>query len=455
MEPIKVFELSKEYLESLREAIELTDIDFIKQSFDGVNEADIAALLDELNMQEALYVLRLLEAEVAADILIELDEDSLTRVIYEMEPSELAAYIDQMDSDDAVDILNLLTVREREDVISHLQEKEKSAHILDLLRYDEDSAGGLMAKEFIKANKNWNVIQTIEEIRRQAEKVEKIYSIYVVDNKQHLLGRVSLKKIILASSDTKIADIYEPELISVPTHLDEEEVAEIMRRYDLESIPVVNAKNKLVGRITVDDILDVIREQSEEDMQAMTGISADVEESDSIFRISKARLPWLLIGVIGGLMGAKIIGFFEDGLSKYIALASFIPLVAATGGNVGIQSSSLVVQTLASKSVFDDTPWERFVKGFLIALLNGVVLGLFVFAVVKFIYGFDAIFGFTIGLAMFCVVLLASFMGTVTPLVLNRFGVNPAIASGPFITTANDLIGLAVYFGVAMLLLNL
>ncbi|SIT10041.1 magnesium transporter [Belliella pelovolcani] len=455
MEPIKVFELSKEYLESLREAIELTDIDFIKQSFDGVNEADIAALLDELNMQEALYVLRLLEAEVAADILIELDEDSLTRVIYEMEPSELAAYIDQMDSDDAVDILNLLTVREREDVISHLQEKEKSAHILDLLRYDEDSAGGLMAKEFIKANKNWNVIQTIEEIRRQAEKVEKIYSIYVVDNKQHLLGRVSLKKIILASSDTKIADIYEPELISVPTHLDEEEVAEIMRRYDLESIPVVNAKNKLVGRITVDDILDVIREQSEEDMQAMTGISADVEESDSIFRISKARLPWLLIGVIGGLMGAKIIGFFEDGLSKYIALASFIPLVAATGGNVGIQSSSLVVQTLASKSVFDDTPWQRFIKGLLIALLNGVVLGLFVFAVVKFIYGFEAIFGFTIGLAMFCVVLLASFMGTVTPLVLNRFGVNPAIASGPFITTANDLIGLAVYFGVAMLLLNL
>ncbi len=455
MEPIKVFELSKEYLESLRDAIELADIDFIKESFEGVNEADIAALLDELNLQETLYVLRLLRHEISADILIELDEVSLTRVITEMEASELAVYIDQMDSDDAVDILNLLSVREREDVISHLQEKEKSDHILDLLRYDEDSAGGLMGKEFIKANKNWNVIQTIEEIRRQAEKVEKIYSIYVVDNKQHLLGRVSLKKIILTSSDTKIADIYEPELVSVPTHLDEEEVAEIMRRYDLESIPVVNAKNKLVGRITVDDILDVIREQSEEDIQAMTGFSADVEESDSIFRISKARLPWLLIGVIGGLMGAKIIGFFEDGLSKYIALASFIPLVAATGGNVGIQSSSLVVQTLASKSVFDDTPYQRFIKGLLIALLNGVVLGLFVFSVVKFIYGFDAIFGLTIGLAMFCVVLLASFMGTVTPLVLNRLGINPAIASGPFITTANDLIGLAVYFGVAVLLLKL
>jgi magnesium transporter len=396
-----------------------------------------------------------LPASTAADILIELDEDSLIQVIRELETTELAGLIDQMESDDAADILILMPTKDREDVISHLQEKEKSANILDLLRYDEDSAGGLMAKEFIRANKNWNVVQTIEEIRRQAEKVEKIYSIYVVDNRQHLLGRVSLKKIILASSDTKISDIYEPELISIPTHMDGEEVAEIMRKYDLESVPVVNAKNRLVGRITVDDILDLIREQSEEDIQAMTGISADIEESDSIFRISKARLPWLLIGVVGGLMGAKIIGFFEVGLSKYIALASFIPLVAATGGNVGIQSSSLVVQSLASKSVFDDTPWQRFVKGLLIALVNGVVLATFVFLVVVFIYGFESIFGFTIGLAMFCVVLLSSFMGTITPLVLDRFGINPAIASGPFITTANDLLGLSVYFGVAMLLLKL
>ncbi|RZS96925.1 magnesium transporter [Cecembia calidifontis] len=455
MEPIKSFELSKEYLESLREGIEIQDNQFITESLEGANVADIAAILDELNLDEAIYVLRLLSPSTAADILIELDEDSLIKVIREMEASELAALIDQMESDDAVDILILMPSKEREDVISYLQEKEKSANILDLLRYDEYSAGGLMAKEFIKANQNWNVVQTIEEIRRQAEKVEKIYSIYVVDNKQHLLGRVSLKKIILSSSDTKISDIYEPELISVPTHMDGEEVAEIMRKYDLESVPVVNAKNKLVGRITVDDILDLIREQSEEDMQAMTGISADIEESDSVFKISKARLPWLLIGVIGGLMGAQIIGFFEDGLSKYIALASFIPLVAATGGNVGIQSSSLVVQTLASKSVFNDTAWQRFIKGLMIAVVNGIVLGTFVFAVVVFIYGFESIFGLTIGLAMFCVVLLASFMGTVTPLVLDKFGINPAIASGPFITTANDLLGLAVYFGVAMTLLKL
>jgi magnesium transporter len=449
------FSLSKEYLENLKIGIEEGHDDLILESLEGVNDADIGALLDELEKAEALYVLKLLPVEVAADVLIEMEDTSLQNVVKLMDGSELAALMDQMDSDDAADILIMMGAKEREEVISSLKVKEKSAHILDLLRYEEDSAGGLMAKEFIKANQTWSVIQTIEEIRRQAENVEKLYSIYVVDNKQRLLGRVSLKKIILSSSDTKIADIFEPDLIAVPTHLNQEEVAEMMRKYDLESVPVVNSKNKLVGRITVDDILDVIKEQSEEDIQAMTGISADVEESDSIFRISKARLPWLLIGVIGGLLGAQIIHFFEDGLSKYIALASFIPLIAATGGNVGIQSSSLVVQTLAAKSVFEDSAYSRFIKGLLVATLNGVMLGGFVFLVVVFIYGFDAIFGVTVGTALFCVVLLASFMGTVTPLVLNRLGINPAIASGPFITTANDLIGLAVYFGVAMLLLNL
>jgi magnesium transporter len=360
-----------------------------------------------------------------------------------------------MDSDDGADILNLFPDKEREEIIAEIQDKVKLDQILELLRYEEDTAGGIMAKEFIRANKNWNVVQTINEIRRQAENVEKIYSIYVVNNKQQLLGRVSLKKIILSSSETKIEDIFDEDVISVPIHLDQEEVATIMRKYDLESVPVVNAKKKLVGRITVDDILDVVQEEADEDIQAMAGVSADIEESDSVFTISKARLPWLLIGVIGGLMGAKIIGFFEDGLSKYLALASFIPLVAATGGNVGIQASSLIVQSLASKSAFDDTPWQRFIKGFIVAVLNGFVLGGFVFLVVVFIYGFEPIFGVTVGTALFCVVLLSSFMGTVTPLVLNRFGVNPAIASGPFITTTNDLLGLAVYFGVAMLLLKL
>jgi magnesium transporter len=360
-----------------------------------------------------------------------------------------------MDSDDAVDVLNQLVIKDREDVISHLHEKEKSAHILDLLRYEEDSAGGLMAKELIKANLNWTVDQTIEEIRRQAENVEKIYAIYVVDNKEKLLGRVALIKIILASSNTRIADIYDDEVISVPTDMDEEEVAEIMRKYDLEAVPVVNVKNKLVGRITVDDILDVIREQAEEDIQAMTGISEDVEESDSVYKLSKARLPWLLIGMVGGLVGAGFIGFFEEGLNAVTALAFFIPLITATGGNVGIQSSSLVVQTLANKSIFEESLGKRFVRVLLVALLNGMVLAFFVFLTIVYVYGESFHFGVVVSVALFCVVVLASFMGTFTPIVLDKIGINPAMASGPFITTANDLIGLAVYFGIATLLLKL
>jgi len=455
VEIIKQFELSKEYLESLRQGIGAGDLDFIRQSLDGVNVADVAAILDELSLVDSIYVLRILESQLAADILIELDDSTLFKVLEEMEEEEIASFIELMDSDDGADILNLLSEKEREGVISHFQDQVKSEQILELLRYEEDTAGGIMAKEYIRANKNWNVVQTINEIRRQAENVEKIYSIYVVNNRQQLLGRVSLKKIVLASEDTRIEDIYDDEVISVPTHMDQEEVAGLMRKYDLESVPVVNAKNKLLGRITVDDILDVIREEAEEDIQAMSGISDTVDEYDSVIKLTKARLPWLLIGIVGGLLGAGFIGFFEEGLNKVTALAFFIPLITATGGNVGIQSSSLVVQSLANKSAFDDSLWTRFIKGLMVAIINGLILATFVFGVVVLFYDTEVAFAFVVSIALFSVVLLSSFMGTFTPIVLDRFGINPALASGPFITTANDLIGLAVYFLVAMSLLNI
>ncbi len=455
METIKQFELSKEYLESLQFAIEAEDIDFIRESFEGVNVADIAALLEELSFEEAIYVIRILEKQHSADILIELEDDTLSRLLRDMESEEISRYIELMDSDDGADILNLFAERDREEIISHFQDKVKSDQVLELLRYDEETAGGIMAKEYIRANKNWNVVQTINEIRRQAENVEKIFSIYVVNNRQQLMGRVSLKKIVLSAEDTKIEDIYEDEVISVPTFMDQEEVAEIMRKYDLESVPVVNAKNKLVGRITVDDILDVIMEEAEEDIQAMTGISDTVDEYDSVIRLSKARLPWLLIGIVGGLLGAGFIGFFEEGLNKVTALAFFIPLITATGGNVGIQSSSIVVQSLASRSIFDDSLSKRFLKVFLVAILNGIILATFVFGVIVLFYGSETEFALVVSIALFSVVLLASFMGTITPIVLDKMGINPALAAGPFITTANDLLGLAVYFLVAMSLLSI
>jgi len=455
VEIIKQFELSKEYLESLQQAIEAEDLNFIQESLDGVNVADIAALLDELSMEESIYVLRVVDLQLSADIIIELEATTQHRVLKELEVQEMANLIELMDSDDGADILNLFLEREREDIISHFQDKVKSDQILELLRYDQDTAGGIMAKEYIRANKNWTVVQTINEIRRQAENVSKIYSIFVVNNRQQLMGIVSLKRIILASEETKIEDIYEEEVISVLTYMDQEEVAEVMRKYDLESLPVVNSKNKLVGRITVDDILDVIREEAEEDIQAMTGISDTVDEYDSVIKLSKSRLPWLLIGICGGLLGAGFIGFFEEGLSKVTALAFFIPLITATGGNVGIKTSSIVVQSLASKSIFDDSLAKRFLKVLLVAILNGLILATFVFGVVVLFYKTDVAFAMVVSIALFSVVLLASFMGTITPIILDKIGINPALASGPFITTANDLIGLAVYFLVAMSLLNI
>ena len=446
------FELSKEYLDLVLQAIEQKDDAFILETMEGVNPADISALLDEVDSDEARYVLDVLNNEVGAEVIEELEEDTRKEFLQELQPVEIAQYIVEMESDDAVDIINDLPVKTREEVIAAIDDPETAAHIQELMRYDEDCAGGLMAKEMIVANINWTIDQTIEEIRRQAENVRKIYSIYVIDEKGRLKGRVSLKKIILSKNETHIKDIYEDDVIHVETYMDEEEVADIMQKYDLDAVPVVNLQEKLVGRITIDDVIDVITEQAEEERQLMSGISGDIEEDDSIWAISKARLPWLLIGLVGGTLGAWAIGFFEGSLERNAALAFFIPLVMATGGNVGIQSSTLVVQSLANRSAFEDSLAKRIGRMFLVAILTGVVLALISFFIV-YIWKGDRNLGSVVSISLICVVMLASFMGTATPLALDKLGINPALASGPFITTTNDILGIIVYLAIANLLL--
>ncbi|PWL29015.1 magnesium transporter [uncultured Roseivirga sp.] len=446
------FELSKEYLDLVLRAVEKRDAGFIRDTMEGVNPADISALLDEVETDEARYVLDVLNNEVGAEVIEELEEDTRKEFLEELEPQEIAQYIVEMESDDAVDIINDLPVKTREEVIAAIDDPESAAHIQELMRYDEDCAGGLMAKEMIVANINWTVIQTIDEIRRQVENVEKIYSVYVVDDKNKLQGKVSVKKIILSRDNTRILDIYDSDIIHVETYMDEEEVADIMRKYDLDAVPVVNLQGKLVGRITIDDIVDVITEQAEEERALMSGISGDVEEDDSIWAISKARLPWLLIGLVGGTLGAWAIGFFEGSLERNAALAFFIPLVMATGGNVGIQSSTLVVQSLANRSAFEDSISKRIGRMFLVAIFTGVVLAIISFLIV-FLWKDDQTLGTVVAVSLVCVVMLASFMGTATPLALDKLGINPALASGPFITTTNDILGIIVYLAIANLLL--
>ncbi|MGF1533503.1 MAG: magnesium transporter [Bernardetiaceae bacterium] len=448
------FVLTKSFIEEVEAAVLQQKEATIRAAFEEMHPADISTVLYELDTEACKYILDLLDDKTSAEILSNLEEDTLEEFLPVFAPHELARFFDFIDSDDAVDMLEVLPLKMREEVISYIKNREKAGYILDLLRYEEDVAGGLMAKELIKANINWTVVQCIEEIRRQAERVNKIHSVYVIDDEGVLLGRVSIKEILLAEDHTQIADIYIPNIVTVYTYEDEEEVARIMQRYDLEAIPVISMRGTLLGRITIDDVMDVVKEQAEDSQRAMSGISGDIEEADSVWKLSKARLPWLMIGMMGGLVGAQFMGFFENELRVVPAMAFFIPLIMATGGNVGIQSATLVVQALADSSGLQEKLGRRLIRSLTVALLNGFVIASVVL-LTNYLFTGDFRLSFVVSTALFSVVIVASLMGTITPLILNQFKVNPAVASGPFITTANDLIGLAIYFMTARLLYNL
>jgi magnesium transporter len=446
------FELSKEFRDRFQQALDERDNTFIVETLKSVQSADISALLYEFSSEESKYVLDLLDNEVHAEIIRDLDSDTRKAFLKIYTPTEVGGVLNQLNSDDVADILHELPVKEREEVLA-LIDADLRLQVVDLLRYEETVAGGLMAKELIKVRQNWTVNQCIEEIRKQAENVDKFYAVYVVDNTDRLVGRVSLKSLVLANAAKSVAEIIEEEeIVSVETYLEDTEVADIMQKYDLESVPVVNVNGQLVGRITIDDVVDVIKEQAEEERQIMAGISEDVEEDDSVWRNTRARLPWLIIGILGGLMNAKFMGLFEAELIQVTAIAFFIPLIQATGGNVGIQSASIVVQSLANPGFVVEGLWPRLVKVFLVAMLNGVFLAGIVFGANVLLFT-EFELSLTVSIALFSVVLFASFMGTVTPMVLNYFGFNPALASGPFITTTNDLLGLTIYFFTVNLLL--
>lgn len=448
------FELTKEYLEKLETAIEQKDETMLKAEMEELYPADIASILLELDGEPAHYLMTLVDTEMGAEILSHIEPDDRKRFIKErFTVEEIAKYVNLFDSDDAVDLLNEQTIEVREKVIALIEDREQARFILDMLHYPEDVAGGLMQKELIKVNANWTVSECVEEIRRQAEDVEKVYAVYVVDDEQKLKGIVSLKRIILARKNTKIENILDEEIVYVETTRPAEEVAEIMQRYDLDAIPVVNTLGRLLGRITIDDVVDFITDKAEEDIQVMAGITGEAEEDDSVWQLAKARLPWLIVGVIGSLLAATVIGHFEGEFQKVSALAAFIPIMGSTGGNVGIQTSSLIVQSLAEKSGLTTSLGQRLFKIILVALVNGLIIGSLAGFYI-YVSGETQLF-FVVCLSLLSVVVLASFTGTVTPLLLDRLGINPAIASGPFITTANDIIGIGTYLMIANLLLHL
>ncbi|MCT4560151.1 MAG: magnesium transporter [Crocinitomicaceae bacterium] len=445
------FDLTKEFLDALHKAITEQNQIWIQENILELHYADIAEIMDHLSTEEAKYIYYCLDEDTQADVLMELEEDVRDRFLNSLSTKEMADQLENLDSDDAADILGELDEDKIQEVISQMEDDEAAEDIVDLLNYDEDTAGGLMQKEFIQARLDWPVNRCLVELRRQAEDVEKVYTIYVVDELNKLVGLLSLKQLLFADPKTKIRDLYSSKnVFSLSNNDDSEEVARIMEKYDLVAVPVVDLQGKLVGRITIDDVVDLIKEEADKDFQLASGISEKIESNSSVWKISRARLPWLFIGMLGGILGAQVISSFEAGIAQIPALAFFIPLITAMGGNVGVQSSAIVVQSLAKGNDLFGTVAKRIGKETTVALVNGAMLATLIYGI-AYLFGSSKL-GIVVSLSLFVVILFAAIFGTLIPLILNKYKIDPALATGPFVTTLNDVFGLFIYFSVGMLL---
>jgi len=447
------FELTNELIQNVEQLISAKKDKELKKFLDEFHYADIAEILDELNLENAIYIIKLLDSETTSEILMELDEDNREKVLRNLSSKEIAEEIEELDTDDAADIISELPEERQLEVISHIEDEEHKAEIRELLAYDKDTAGGLMAKELVKVYETWTVAGCMRRIRGQAKEVTRVHSIYVVDKKNKLIGRLSLKDLIVAKSDQKIAEIYIPNVDYVYVHDDVEDVVKVMAKYDLEAIPVVDENMILLGRITIDDIVDVMKEEADKDYQLAAGITGDVEADDTIWEHTKARLPWLLIGMFGGIGAASIISGFSDAMLKFPALLMFIPLIQATAGNVGVQSSAIVVQGIANDSI-DGNIIKRLLKEFLLGLVNGLAIAFIVLIISHFAFNTTYFESLTICVALISVIIMAAIVGTFIPIFLDKRGIDAAVATGPFITTSNDVFGILIYFIIAKFILG-
>ena len=442
------FELTREYIDNLKGIIEEKNEAKAIALMDELHPADIAEIYDELSVDEAKFLYLLLDGDTAADVLAELEDDDRDRFLKVL-PVEVIAkkFIDKMDSDDAADVIGGLSDEQQEEILSHIDDIEQAGDIVDLLHYDEDTAGGLMGKELVMVNENWTVLTCLRELSRQAEDIDEIYYVYVVDDDGILKGTLSLKEMVLSSTSAKISNIYQPDAMSVHTDENDEEVARIMEKYDLVALPVIDSIGRLMGRITIDDVVDVIREEAEKDYQMASGISEDVEANDSIWLQTRARLPWLLIGLVGGILAALVISTHEEELKLTTSLAFFIPLITAMAGNVGVQSSAIIVQGIASNSLGFESTFSRLLRELGGAFINGLTCSALLFLWNYFNEDSIAL-TMTVSIALFVVIIFAAIAGTIIPLMLHKAKVDPALATGPFITTLNDIVGLFIYLAI-------
>ena len=447
------FQLTDELIKKIADLILAKKNSNLKKLVNDIHFADMADIINLLNEEQGVYLIKLFDSEKTSEILTELDENVREKILKTLSVKEIAGEIEELDSDDAADILGELSEERKEEVISEISDNNLADNLIELLSYKEDSAGGLMAKELVKANENWTVLKCLSEIKKQGENVTRVHSVYVVDDKDRLIGRLSLKDLITTPSKKKIKDIYIPKVDSVNVMENGEDVAKIMSKYDLEAIPVIDDQKHLLGRITIDDIVDFIKEEAEEDYLIAAGIQGDVEADDSILELTKARLPWLFLGLIGGLGSVFILEGFEEFMNdpSYKALFFFTPLIAAMAGNVGVQSSAIIVQGLAN-DIVKGSLLKRLIKELGLSLINGIILGL-----LTILFGLlidqPIELSLVISLSMLCVIVVAALIGTSIPIILEKRGIDPAIATGPFITTSNDIFGIFLFFYIAKIFL--
>tara|TARA_R110002072_G_scaffold7503_2_gene40584 strand:- start:332190 stop:333539 length:1350 start_codon:yes stop_codon:yes gene_type:complete len=446
------FQLTTDFIENVEQLIAVKDGNALRELLQDFHFADVAELLEELSSDDATYLIKLLESNITSEALMELDDDVREKILDRLSPSEIATELSEMDTDDAADVVAELDQEVQQRVIEKIEDQELAADIVELLAYDEDTAGALMAKELVQVKETWTVAGCVREMRRQAENVTRVHSIYVTNKEGKLTGRLSLKDLLTAAEKTKISEVFIPKVDYVTVHTDNEEVARIMQKYDLEAIPVVDEDGILMGRITIDDIVDFIKDEAEKDYQMAAGISQDVEADDSVWQLTRARLPWLVLGLFGGLGSVYIMQGFEEALNSFPVLFFFTPLIAAMAGNVGVQSSAIIVQGLANDNV-KGSLFNRLVKEVGLALINGCALGLLVI-LFGFIVGQNQLVSVTIAVSMLSVIIVAALIGTFVPIILDKRGIDPAIATGPFITTSNDIFGIFLFFYIAKLILG-
>ena len=444
-------DITREYLQVLEDQIAGRKDDLLRTRLEELHPADIAELLDRMDEEQVQYLWKLIHKEERGDVLVELDEDVRESLLATLTNQEIAEEVlENIDSDDAADVVGELPDERAEKVIAQLDTEDRE-DLLSLLRYPDGMAGALMGTELIRVEMEWTVAQAIREMRRQAEDVETVHSVYVVNAAGQLLGRLSLKRLLLTASSARstIGDLFqEDDTQTVKVDDPDERVVQLMKKYDLVALPVVDDHNRLLGRITIDDVVDLMEEEAEKDYQLASGLSDEVESDDSLWDMTRARLPWLLIGLFGGLAGAYVIGAFN--IERFPSMALFIPLIAAMGGNVGVQSAAIVVQGLAAgKSPADARLLPRLLKELSVGLLNGAICALIIMgASLALGYGWNL--SLTVSMSLIAVIVFAALFGTFVPLTLDKFKIDPALATGPFITTANDIIGLIIYFGIGV-----